>query len=105
MPMRSPRRAKGLAPVPILLRHITLNALRPVITLLGLSLPGLFAGSVVIESVFAYPGIGWLLWRSALAHDYPVLVGGVLLVGIATIIGNFAADAVNVALDPRLRAV
>jgi peptide/nickel transport system permease protein len=95
--------AKGLGRLAILLRHVAPNAVRPVVTLLGLSLPALFAGSVVIESQFAYPGLGWLLWRSALSHDYPVLVGGVLVVGAATILGNLLADALNAALDPRTR--
>jgi peptide/nickel transport system permease protein len=95
--------AKGLAPAAILLRHALPNALRPLVTLLGLALPSLFAGSMVIESLFAYPGLGWLLWRSAISHDYPILVGGVLVLGMATIIGNLAAEAINAALDPRLR--
>jgi len=93
--------AKGLGPWAILSRHVLPNALRPLITLLGLSLPALAAGSVAIESVFAYPGLGWLLWRSALSHDYPLLIGGVLLTGLATILGNLAADMVNTILDPR----
>ena len=59
----------------MLLRHVLPNAVRPLVTLLGLSLPALIAGSVVVESVFSFPGLGWLLWRSALAHDYPVLIG------------------------------
>ncbi len=95
--------AKGLAPGAILLRHALPNALRPLVTLLGLALPSLFAGSVVVESLFAYPGLGWLLWRSAISHDYPILIGGVLVLGIATIIGNLAAEVLNAALDPRLR--
>jgi peptide/nickel transport system permease protein len=93
--------AKGLGPWAILSRHVLPNAVRPLITLLGLSLPALAAGSVAIESVFAYPGLGWLLWRSALSHDYPLLIGGVLLTGLATILGNLAADMVNTLLDPR----
>ena len=55
----------------------------------------------MVESVFDYPGLGWLLWRSALAHDYPVLIGIVLVVGIATLLGNLLADIVNGLLDPR----
>ncbi len=94
-------RAKGLSPTAILLRHVLPNALRPLVTLLGLSLPSLIAGSVVVESVFSYPGLGWLLWRSALAHDYPVLIGIVLLVGLATIAGNLLAELLNTWLDPR----
>ena len=94
-------RAKGLGPAAVLLRHVLPNALRPLVSLLGLSLPALIAGSVAVESVFSYPGLGWLLWRSALAHDYPVLIGIVLLTGVATIVGNLAAELVNTWLDPR----
>jgi peptide/nickel transport system permease protein len=95
--------AKGLAFPAILFRHVAPNALRPLITLVGLSLPGLFAAGVVVESVFSYPGLGWLLWRSALARDYPVLIGIVLFIGVATVIGNLIADVMNTVLDPRLR--
>jgi peptide/nickel transport system permease protein len=94
--------AKGVGPWAVLLRHVMPNAVRPVVTLLGLSLPGLFGAGVVVESVFSYPGLGWLLWRSALAQDYPVLIGIVLLLGVATVVGNFLADLVNLLLDPRL---
>jgi peptide/nickel transport system permease protein len=95
--------AKGLASRAILFRHVAPNAVRPLITLVGLSLPGLFAASVVVESVFSYPGLGWLLWRSALARDYPVLIGIVLVIGVLTVLGNLVADLVNTMLDPRLR--
>ncbi len=94
-------RAKGLSPWGVALRHVLRNALRPLVTMLGLSFPALIAGSVVVESVFSFPGLGWLLWRSAIAHDYPVLVGIVLLVGLATIAGNLAAELINTWLDPR----
>jgi peptide/nickel transport system permease protein len=97
--------AKGLAPSGVVLRHVLRNALRPMVTMLGLSFPALIAGSVVVESVFSFPGLGWLLWRSALAHDYPVLIGIVLLVGVATIAGNLAAELINTWLDPRARYV
>jgi peptide/nickel transport system permease protein len=94
--------AKGLSSAQILFRHVAPNAVRPLITLLGLSLPGLFAASVVVESVFSYPGLGWLLWRSALARDYPVLIGIVLIIGALAVIGNLLADVLNTMLDPRL---
>jgi peptide/nickel transport system permease protein len=94
-------RAKGLTQWGVVTRHVFRNALRPLVTMLGLSFPGLIAGSVVVESVFSFPGLGWLLWRSALAHDYPVLIGIVLLVGVATVLGNFAAELINTWLDPR----
>jgi peptide/nickel transport system permease protein len=84
----------------ILLRHVLPNAVRPMITVLGYSLPAIFSGSIVVESVFDYPGLGWLLWRSAVAHDYPVLIGIVLVAGVATLLGNLLADIVNGILDP-----
>ncbi len=96
-------RARGLTEQTILWRHVLPNALRPAVTLLGVAFPALFAGSVVVESVFSYPGLGWLLWRSAVSHDYPVLVALVLLIGVATIVGNLLADLVNSWLDPASR--
>ena len=93
--------ARGASPARILLRHVIRNALRPLVTVLGLSLPSIFAGGVVVETVFAYPGLGWLLWRSALSQDYPVLIGIVLVIGILTVLGNLLADIVNTLLDPR----
>jgi peptide/nickel transport system permease protein len=98
-------RAKGLSLWGVVFRHVFRNAARPLVTMLGLSFPSLVAGSVVVESVFSYPGLGWLLWRSAVARDYPVIVGIVLLIGVATIIGNLAAELVNTWLDPRARYV
>ena len=95
--------AKGVPPMRILFGHVLRNALRPLVTILGLSFPAIFAGGVVVETVFSYPGLGWLLWRSALSHDYPVLIAIVLLIGVFTILGNLAADLVNTALDPRAR--
>ncbi len=98
-------RARGLGFAAILWRHVLPNALRPAVTVLGYSLPAIFAGGVAVETIFDYPGLGWLLWRSAHAQDYPVLVGIVLLLGMATIIGNLAADIINSLLDPRARFV
>ncbi len=93
--------AKGLSFPRILFGHVLRNALRPLVTVLGLSFPYIFAGGVVVETVFSYPGLGWLLWRSALAQDYPVLVAIVLLIGVLTVLGNLLADLVNGLLDPR----
>jgi peptide/nickel transport system permease protein len=98
-------RAKGLTRWGVARRHVFRNALRPLVTMLGLSFPTIVAGSVVVESVFNYPGLGWLLWRSALSHDYPVIIGIVLLIGVATIAGNLAAELINTWLDPRARYV
>jgi peptide/nickel transport system permease protein len=93
--------ARGASPSRILVRHVLRNALRPLVTILGLSLPSIFAAGVVVETVFAYPGLGWLLWRSALSQDYPVLIGIVLVIGILTVLGNLLADIANTLLDPR----
>jgi peptide/nickel transport system permease protein len=97
--------AKGFSLWAVVFRHVFRNAARPLVTMLGLTFPNLVAGSVVVESVFSYPGLGWLLWRSAISRDYPVIVGIVLLIGVATIIGNLAAELVNTWLDPRARYV
>ncbi len=93
--------ARGASPGRILFRHVLRNALRPVVTLLGLSLPTIFAGGIVTETVFSYPGLGWLLWQSAIGQDYPVLIGIVLVIGVLTVLGNLLADLVNGLLDPR----
>lgn len=93
--------ARGASPSRILVRHVIRNALRPLVTVLGLSLPSIFAGGVVVETVFSYPGLGWLLWRSALSQDYPVLIGIVLVIGVLTVLGNLLADIANTLLDPR----
>jgi peptide/nickel transport system permease protein len=94
-------RAMGAGPAAILLRHVLRNALRPLVTMLGLSFPYIFTGGVIVESVFNYPGLGWLMWRSALSQDYPILTAIVLVIGILTVLGNLLADLVNGLLDPR----
>jgi peptide/nickel transport system permease protein len=94
-------RAKGLSFTSILFTHVLRNALRPLVTLLGLSFPYIFTGGVIVESVFSYPGLGWLMWRSALSQDYPVLIAIVLVIGLLTVLGNLLADLGNSLLDPR----
>jgi len=96
-------RAKGLPRRLVLRRHVLRNSLLPVITLLGLSLPGIVAGAVIAESIFNFPGMGLLFWRSALAHDFPVMLGATLIIGVATVIGNLLADIAYAVLDPRIR--
>jgi peptide/nickel transport system permease protein len=95
--------AKGAAPLRIAVLHVLRNAARPLITQIGLFLPWIFAGGVVVEQVFNFPGLGYLLWQSALQHDYPVLIVIVLLIGVFTIIGNLLADIINGMLDKRVR--
>ncbi len=95
--------AKGVSFPAVLFKHVLRNALRPLVTILGLSFPYIFTGGVTVETVFDYPGLGWLMWRSALERDYPVLIAIVLIIGVLTVVGNFIADLVNGLLDPRAR--
>ena len=98
-------RAKGLPPRLVLTRHVLRNSLLPVITLLGLSLPGIVGGAVIAETVFNFPGMGLLFWQSALSHDFPVMLGATLIIGIATVTGNLLADIAYGVSDPRIRHV
>ena len=95
--------AKGATPIRIALLHVLRNAARPLVTMVGLFLPWIFAGGVVVEEVFNFPGLGYLLWQSALDHDYPVLIVIVMMIGLLTIIGNLLADIINSILDVRVR--
>jgi peptide/nickel transport system permease protein len=84
-------------------RHVARNALGPVTTQVGLFLPILFAGTVITEAVFNYPGMGLLFWTAAGARDYQTELGVVLVVGVATVIGSLLADIAYGVLDPRIR--
>jgi peptide/nickel transport system permease protein len=96
-------KAKGVSNRRILWGHVFKNALLSTVTLVGLSLPGVVSGAVVTETVFNYPGVGYLFWTSAQSRDYPVVLGFLLLVGAATVLGSLLADLSLVALDPRIR--
>ena len=96
-------RAKGLGERAVFWRHALPNALLPVITILGLSLPGLISGSVIIESIFAWPGMGRLAWEASTGYDYPVIMGLTFIGAVLTILGNLAADLAQAALDPRIK--
>lgn len=96
-------RAKGAGRGRILARHVLRNTLLPVITLLGLSLPFIFSGGLIVESVFNYPGAGLLFWESATSHDYPVLLAMTLVVSAATVAGSLLADLLYAVADPRIR--
>ncbi len=97
-------RARGVPEHRILLVHALRPALIPVATLIGLSLPVLVSGSVVVETVFSWPGMGQVLYNAARARDIPLLLGGTLLATAAVIAGNLVADLLYVAIDPRSRA-
>ena len=96
-------RAKGLDTRGIVLHHVLRNALSPVVTLLGLSLPWILGGSLVVEAVFNFPGTGFLFWNAAQGQDYPVMLGVVLVVSVGTVIGSLLSDLGYAALDPRVR--
>jgi peptide/nickel transport system permease protein len=95
--------AKGLSKRRVILGHALPNALLPVITILGLSLPTLIAGSIIIESIFAWPGMGQLTFNAAINYDYPVVMGTTILGAGLTVAGNLLADLAYGWVDPRVR--
>jgi len=97
-------RAKGLAPLQVTVRHILRNALIPVLTLLGLSLPALFSGAVFIEAIFAWPGVGRIMVEAVGARDYPVIMAATAVSATLVVLGNLLAEALTTWADPRLRA-
>ena len=96
-------KAKGLSQRAILFRHALRNSLIPMATLIGLSIPAVFSGAVITESVFNYPGVGLLFVQSATSEDFSVLLGLTLVAAIGVIIGNLVADIGYAVLDPRIR--
>ncbi|HVQ90795.1 MAG TPA: ABC transporter permease, partial [Mycobacteriales bacterium] len=96
-------RSKGCSSARVLRAHVLRNALVPIATLVGLSLPALFAGALVTESIFNFPGMGLLFWQAAQTSDYPVELGVVLVTAVATVVGSLLADVSYVLLDPRVR--
>ena len=96
-------RAKGLPERVVILRHALRNALLPLIALLGFELPGLFAGAIVTEKIFNWPGVGHIHIDTLAARDYPVLMSFTLLLAVLTIVGNLLADVLSALADPRIR--
>jgi peptide/nickel transport system permease protein len=96
-------RAKGLKDAAVVLRHALRNAVLPVITVIALDLPALFSGAVVVESIFAWPGMGRLFLDSAQRFDYAVLMGVVTIAAMLVILSALAADLLYAAVDPRIR--
>ncbi|WP_147820698.1 ABC transporter permease [Salidesulfovibrio onnuriiensis] len=97
-------RAKGLSSRTVLFKHALRNALMPVITILGLSVPSLIGGSVIIESIFALPGLGQLFYGAVMARDYPLIMGSLVLGAVLTLAGNLLADVGYGLADPRIRS-
>jgi peptide/nickel transport system permease protein len=96
-------RAKGLTENIVIYKHALRNALMPVITILGLALPGLIGGSLIIEQVFGIPGMGQLMYQSVLSRDYNLVMGILVPVAFLTLLGNFLADIGYAFTDPRVR--
>ena len=96
-------KAKGLDPLSVQVRHLLRNALLPVITLLGLSLPALFSGTVFVEVIFAWPGMGREIVAAVGARDYPVVMATTTIFAILVVAGNLIADLLYALADPRIR--
>jgi peptide/nickel transport system permease protein len=95
-------RAKGVGPWRVLVRHAFRNTLIPLVTLLGLSLPALVGGSVIIEQIFTWPGMGRLFFESIRERDYPTIMGLTLMFSVLTLLGQLLADVLYCAVDPRV---
>ncbi len=96
-------RAKGLSERAVIYKHALRNALLPVITILGLSVPGFIGGSVIFETIFAIPGMGQLFYMAVMSRDYPVVMGILYIGAILTLFGNLIADISYALADPRIR--
>jgi peptide/nickel transport system permease protein len=96
-------RAKGLDETAVITRHMVPNALIPVVTIIGVDVAFLFTGSVLVESVFGWPGIGRLMYESIIKRDYPVLMGNFLITTVLVVVVNLIVDLIYIWLDPRLK--
>ncbi len=96
-------RSRGISEKTVLFKHALRNSLLPVITILGLSIPGLIGSSVIFESVFSIPGMGQLFYQSVMMRDYPTIMGILVIGALLTLIGNFLADIAYAYADPRIR--
>jgi len=96
-------RAKGLTEKAVIWKHALRNALLPVITILGLSVPGLIGGSVIFETIFAIPGMGKLFYDGVMMRDYPLIMGILVIGAVLTLVGNLLADLGYALADPRIR--
>jgi peptide/nickel transport system permease protein len=96
-------RSKGLLERTILFKHALKNSMLPILTIIGLQIGWMLAGAVLVETVFAWPGLGRLLYSSVGARDYPVVMGIFLLIALAVVLSNFIVDILYSVLDPRVR--
>jgi len=96
-------KAKGLTESKVVFRHAFRNALMPIVTILGLSVPGLIGGGVIFETIFAIPGMGQLFYLSTMSRDYPTIMGILVIGAVLTLFGNLIADISYALVDPRVR--
>jgi len=96
-------RAKGLSERTVIFKHAFRNALLPIVTLLAFLLPGMFGGSVIIESIFSIPGMGQLGFEAVLSRDYPVIMAITTISALLTLVGLLLSDILYAALDPRIK--
>ncbi len=97
--------AKGLKEKTILIKHVLRNALIPTTVMFFLSIPWIIGGAVIVERIFAWPGMGYLLWTSITKQDYPVVQGIVMIIAVLTVVSNTIGDVAVAYLDPRARKV
>jgi peptide/nickel transport system permease protein len=95
--------AKGLTESEVVFKHAFRNALMPIVTILGLSVPGLIGGGVIFETIFAIPGMGQLFYSSTMSRDYPTIMGILVIGAVLTLFGNLIADILYALADPRVR--
>lgn len=96
-------RAKGLSENKVIYVHALKNTLIPIVTILGLSLPGLISAGVIFETIFSYPGLGRLMYEAAISRDFPVIMATVTFSALLTLLGNLIADVSYAFVDPRIR--
>ena len=96
-------RAKGLSEFKVIFKHALKNAAIPLVTIVALDLPVLFGGSLFVEIIFSWPGMGRLFYRAVQRRDYPILMGTILIIAAMMVLANLIADIVYAYLDPRIR--
>ena len=96
-------RSKGLREEVVLYKHALRNSIRPIISGIGMLLPALISGAVIVENIFAYPGMGRLGYEAVLERDYPTLVALNFVVAALVLLGNLVSDILSAAVDPRVR--
>ncbi|MDQ3406958.1 MAG: ABC transporter permease, partial [Chloroflexota bacterium] len=96
-------KAKGLPRSRVLGKHALRNAMIPIITLLGLSIPALLAGAAITETIFSYPGLGAMFVQSVTVRDYPTVLALTMVGGVTVVVGNLLADVLYGVVDPRIK--